>query len=129
MEYLAHKEWCNGALVFAGDSYLAAAQWYVRYRCLDPLGFCDVNSARADSAARFIAAERPPHLTAIAPWEGIVDYYRELLGRGGIPIDAFVDYRGSGYCGKSRSFRSAMNLMAEIPVIVQARTDKKIRVQ
>ena len=48
---------------------------------------------------RLIAAERPPHLKAIAPWEGIADYYRELLGRGGIPNYAFVDYRGSGYCG------------------------------
>ncbi|QKX62957.1 uncharacterized protein TRUGW13939_10125 [Talaromyces rugulosus] len=77
IECIASKPWCNGSVGFAGNSYLAAAQW-------------------------FIAAERPPHLKAIAPWEGIADYYRELLGRGGIPNDAFVDYRGSGYCGKNR---------------------------
>jgi len=77
VESIAAQEWCNGAVAFAGNSYLAAAQW-------------------------FIAAERPPHLKAIAPWEGIADYYREMLGRGGIPNYAFVDYRGSGYCGKNR---------------------------
>ncbi|KIW97423.1 uncharacterized protein Z519_01007 [Cladophialophora bantiana CBS 173.52] len=77
VEFIAAQQWCNGAVAFAGNSYLAAAQW-------------------------FIAAERPPHLKAIAPWEGIADYYRELLGRGGIPNYAFVDYRGSGYCGKNR---------------------------
>jgi predicted acyl esterase len=58
---------------------------------------------RVNTPFRFIAAERPPHLKAIAPWEGIADYYRELLGRGGIPNDAFVDYRGSGYCGATHS--------------------------
>ena len=38
-------------------------------------------------------------MKAIAPWEGFANFYRELLGRGGIPNPAFVDYRGSGYCG------------------------------
>lgn len=54
---------------------------------------------RTNAYPRFIAAEQPPHLKAIAPWEGMADYYRELLCRGGIPNYAFVDYRGSGYCG------------------------------
>ena len=56
-------------------------------------------SANPLPLGRFIAAERPPHLKAIAPWEGFADSYRELLGRGGIPNPSFVDYRGSGYCG------------------------------
>ncbi|KAJ9502693.1 hypothetical protein H2202_001815 [Exophiala xenobiotica] len=77
VECIAAQQWCNGAVAFAGNSYLAAAQW-------------------------FIAAERPPHLKAIAPWEGFANHYREMLGRGGIPNPAFVDYRGSGYCGKNR---------------------------
>jgi hypothetical protein len=54
---------------------------------------------KTNPSHRFVAAERPPHLKAIAPWEGIADYYHELLGRGGIPNHAFVDQRGSGYCG------------------------------
>lgn len=38
---------------------------------------------------RFIAAERPPHLKAIAPWEGVGDFYRQSLCRGGIPNTGF----------------------------------------
>lgn len=53
----------------------------------------------SDLFPRFIAAERPPHLKAIAPWEGFADFYREFHGRGGIPNYAFVDYRASGYRG------------------------------
>lgn len=53
---------------------------------------------------RFIAAERPPHLKAIAPWEGLADSYGEMNVRGGIPNPSFVDYRGEGYCGKTDSF-------------------------
>jgi predicted acyl esterase len=51
----------------------------------------------------FSAAERPPHLAAIAPWEGMSDYYRNMALRGGIPTgDEFVDFiltnfvRGTG---------------------------------
>lgn len=62
------------------------------------------NDEKLICLARFIAAERPPHLRAIAPWEGLADYYREMLGRGGIPNPAFVDYRGSGYCGATASY-------------------------
>ena len=58
-----------------------------------------LRSSQIDELCRFVAAERPPHLKAIAPWEGVADHYREMLGRGGIPNPAFVDYRGSGYCG------------------------------
>ena len=50
---------------------------------------------RIDSSCRFIAAEQPPHLKAIAPWEGISDIYREQYGRGGIPNPAFADYRSN----------------------------------
>lgn len=39
--------------------------------------------------ARFIGAEQPPHLKALAPWEGLGDYYRESLCRGGIPDYSF----------------------------------------
>lgn len=33
----------------------------------------------------FIAASQPPHLAAIAPWEGASDFYRDTLCRGGVP--------------------------------------------
>ncbi|KAG0646971.1 Cocaine esterase [Hyphodiscus hymeniophilus] len=77
VEYIASQSWCNGAVAFAGNSWLAAAQWY-------------------------IAAEKPPHLKAIAPWEGFSDSYREIMCRGGIPNPAFSEYRSSGYCGRNR---------------------------
>ena len=48
IEWVADQPWCSGAVVMSGNSWLAASQW-------------------------FIAAERPPHLAAIAPWEGLMD--------------------------------------------------------
>ncbi|KAK6373367.1 hypothetical protein LTS17_008387 [Exophiala oligosperma] len=76
VESIASHSWCNGAVAFAGNSWLGISQW-------------------------FIAAERPPHLKGIAPWEGLADSYGEMNVRGGIPNPSFVDYRGEGYCGNS----------------------------
>jgi uncharacterized protein len=62
VEWLAARDWCSGKVGFAGNSYLAISQW-------------------------FIGAERPPHLAALAPWEGLVDVYRNSVAPGGV-IDA-----------------------------------------
>lgn len=64
IEWLAAQEWCNGKIGMSGNSYLAVAQW-------------------------FAAAEQPPHLAAIAPWEGWSDTYRDLVVRGGMPDLSF----------------------------------------
>jgi predicted acyl esterase len=61
IEWAAAQDWSNGRIGLAGTSWLAISQW-------------------------FIAAERPPHLAAIAPWEGLSDPMREVLLRGGIPM-------------------------------------------
>ncbi|KAH9904307.1 hydrolase [Xylariomycetidae sp. FL2044] len=58
VEAVAKMDWCNGAVGMAGNSALAIAQW-------------------------FIAAQQPPSLKAIAPWEGMADMYREQFVRGG----------------------------------------------
>lgn len=50
---------------------------------------------------RYIAAEKPPHLKAIAPWEGIGDFYRESICRGGIPNYAFWDLLMQEFNGRS----------------------------
>lgn len=50
---------------------------------------------------RFIAAEQPPHLACMAPWEGLGDYYRESICRGGIPDHAFWDVLLGWSCGLS----------------------------
>ncbi|KAK8062556.1 X-Pro dipeptidyl-peptidase C-terminal non-catalytic domain-containing protein [Apiospora hydei] len=58
VEAVARMDWCNGRVGMAGNSALAIAQW-------------------------FIAAQQPPSLAAIAPWEGMGDMYREQFCRGG----------------------------------------------
>ena len=64
IEWLGVQPWCNGRVGMSGVSYLAIVQW------------------RA-------AAEQPPHLAAINPWEGVSDRYREMAYHGGIPEDRF----------------------------------------
>lgn len=59
IEALAAMPWSNGKVGMAGNSALAIIQWHV-------------------------ASLRPPHLAAIAPWEGSGDLYREQFCRGGI---------------------------------------------
>jgi putative CocE/NonD family hydrolase len=58
IEAIAELPWCNGSIGMAGNSALAIIQWLV-------------------------AALQPPHLAAIAPWEGSGDIYREQFCRGG----------------------------------------------
>lgn len=59
IEWIAAQPWSSGKIGLAGISYYAKNQWQV-------------------------AATRPPHLTAICPWEGANDYYREMTHHGGI---------------------------------------------
>jgi predicted acyl esterase len=65
VEWIAAQPWSNGHVGFAGNSWLAIVQW-------------------------FIAAERPPHLAAIAPWEGLCDGFRHNF-QGGIIDPAFAE--------------------------------------
>lgn len=66
IEWIACQDWCANAVTMSGNSWLAAAQWR-------------------------IAAMRPPHLVAIAPWEGWTDPYRDICMWGGIPDDVNPD--------------------------------------
>ncbi|MEV5959880.1 CocE/NonD family hydrolase [Streptomyces sp. NPDC051987] len=66
VEWIAAQEWSTGKVAMAGNSQLAMVQWAA-------------------------AALRPPHLTAIAPWEGLTDVFRDVVGRGGIPDVVFHD--------------------------------------
>ncbi|BGP09062.1 hypothetical protein JCM10049v2_004917 [Rhodotorula toruloides] len=59
VELLAKKDWCNGNVGMAGNSFRAISQWH-------------------------IAAQQPPSLKAIAPWEGCGDLFREQFVRGGV---------------------------------------------
>ena len=84
IEWLGVQDWCNGRVGTSGNSYLAISQW-------------------------FAAAERPPHLAAIAPWEGMSDIYRDLIRRGGIPDYPFPERLANSFVGKNRT----ENLVAE----------------
>jgi len=64
IEWVAAQPWCSGKVGMSGNSWLAVTQWYA-------------------------AAEKPPHLAAIAPWEGAEDFYRSSLFVGGIPETGF----------------------------------------
>ncbi len=75
VEWCAAQDWCTGKVSMAGNSALAIAQWYT-------------------------AAENPPHLTCIAPWEGMTDIYRERIAVGGIVEGGFSQVVTSGATGE-----------------------------
>jgi len=77
IEWLAARDWCTGKVAMSGTSYLAVAQW-------------------------FAAAEQPPHLTAINPWEGVSDVYRDLVMRGGMPDLGFAEMLQQKFAGRNR---------------------------
>ncbi len=59
IEWAGTQPWSNGKVGMLGISYYSHNQWRV-------------------------ATQHPPHLTAIIPWEGRNDYYRDSLYHGGI---------------------------------------------
>ncbi len=67
VEWLATQPWCNGKIGMCGNSGVAMPHWR-------------------------IAAEQPPHLACIAPWEGTGDLYRESLAEGGISMKSFASF-------------------------------------
>jgi uncharacterized protein len=60
IEWAGTQRWSNGSVGLSGVSILAFSQW------------------RA-------AALKPPHLKAFIPWEGMTDFYRDVMFRGGVP--------------------------------------------
>ena len=67
VEWAAEQQWSNGKVALYGASWLAISQWGV-------------------------AATQPPHLAAIAPWNGVYDVYRTSLVWGGIPDPGFFEF-------------------------------------
>ncbi len=59
IEWVAKQPWCNGRVGTLGISYYAMTQWLV-------------------------ASLKPPSLTAMIPWEGAADMYRDFGYHGGI---------------------------------------------
>jgi len=65
IEWAARQPWSTGKVGLLGISYYAAGQW-------------------------MIAAERPPHLAAMLPWQGTSDFYRDRTRQGGILCSGFT---------------------------------------
>ena len=99
IEWTAAQPWCNGRVTMAGSSALAISQWH-------------------------IAAEQPPHLACIAPWEGMSDMYRESLSEGGIPCIKFTNFATAGACGLEGI--DDMGAMAEKYPLMNAYWEDKI---
>jgi len=60
VEWVAAQAWCTEKVGMIGQSYYGVVQWLA-------------------------AAERPPHLACIAPYDALLDHYRDSLFHGGIP--------------------------------------------
>lgn len=75
-----------------------------------------------------IAAEKPPHLKAIALWEGIGDFYRESICRGGIPNSMFWDLLLREFNGKNRREDIAA-MIEKYPLMNAYWEDKRPRLQ
>ncbi len=67
VEWAADQPWSSGKVGLLGISYYAGSQWRV-------------------------AALQPKGLSAIIPWEGMSDYYRDRCRHGGILSDAFIKF-------------------------------------
>jgi predicted acyl esterase len=67
IEWAGTRPWSNGKVGLNGISYYAINQWHV-------------------------AQLQPPHLTAMVPWEGAADMYREWYRHGGILSNKFMEH-------------------------------------
>ncbi len=71
VEWAAAQPWCSGNVGMVGVSYFATIQYLV-------------------------AAQQPPHLKAIFPYDGWGDTYRDTMYHGGIPsVFGFRNYAGT----------------------------------
>jgi predicted acyl esterase len=93
IEWIARQPWSTGKVALHGTSWLAMAQW-------------------------FIAQTHPPHLTAIAPWNGISDVYRQNMMFGGIPDVGFLAGAFGHLAGPARVERP--DLMAQAHPLMDA---------
>lgn len=91
VEWAGTQSWSNGKVGMTGVSYLAIIQWLA-----GPL--------------------RPPHLTALNPWEGFNDPYREAYAHGGIPETTWVPGWNHGLFSR-RLVEDTATMMAEYPLM------------
>lgn len=90
VEWAGTQPWSNGKVGLSGVSYLTSSQWRV-------------------------AELHPPHLTAINPWEGWTDTYREVARHGGIPETSFWPYLPSRWGDSTTRVEDLTTETAEHP--------------
>lgn len=101
IEWAAAQNWCNGKLGMSGNSWLAISQW-------------------------FTAAQRPEHLAAIAPWEGLNDCYREIATRGGVMMPEFVKMLSDSFASTEEGgIEDVVSMMNQQPTMDNYWNDKK----
>ncbi|MFK4302861.1 MULTISPECIES: CocE/NonD family hydrolase [unclassified Paenibacillus] len=98
IEWVAEREWSNGKVGLTGNSWLAISQWNV-------------------------ASYRPPHLSAIAPWEGACDIFRETCFKGGVPDFSFTETIFSSFTGNT-SYEDIPAMMRKYPLMNEYWEDK-----
>ncbi|MDO4154072.1 MAG: CocE/NonD family hydrolase [Clostridia bacterium] len=90
-EWCAEQLWCNGKIGMSGNSWLAISQW-------------------------FVAAQKPKHLAAIAPWEGLNDCYREIATRGGVMMPEFIKMLSDSFAStENGGIEDCITVMNEQP--------------
>lgn len=104
IEWIASQKWCNGKVGMSGNSWLTVSQW-------------------------FIAAERPAHLAAIAPWEGFCDHYRESGTRGGIPTPEFPEMIAETFSSAYGRLEDQPRMIVEKPFMCDYWEDKAAKVE
>ena len=96
IEHFGEADWSNGKVAMVGNSWLGITQWYA-------------------------AALNPPHLAAIAPWEGHGNMYEDEYMRGGIPNYAAARINLSFGLGKMEDLGANMR---KFPLINEFWEDK-----
>ena len=104
IEWIASQKWCNGKVGMSGNSWLTVSQW-------------------------FIAAERPAHLAAIAPWEGFCDHYRESGTRGGIPAPEFPEMIAETFASAHGMLEDQPRMIVGQPFMCDYWQDKAAKVE
>lgn len=104
IEWIASRDWCTGKVGMSGNSWLTVSQW-------------------------FIAAEKPKHLAAIAPWEGFCDHYRESGTRGGIPMPEFPEMIAETFSSAHGMLEDQPRMIVEKPFMCDYWEDKAAKVE
>lgn len=99
IEFLAEQDFCSGKVTMMGNSQLAMIQWTA-------------------------AEAKPPHLAAIAPFEGLRDEYRDCVCRGGIPNTVFHDTDIMAYLYGNNQFEDISTMLKKYPLINEYWDDK-----